>query len=330
MKVLVDHHHGALLRSMYHLFNKRLGFEIVLPSDFDWLDKGGLYSCYPNRATADQMLNSWKFNEHKNMFKEMTFQEFIDSDSVDIVVASLWENHSIFDNIIKKYNKKCKLILQAGNNILREHVQMTNAKNLLSSAYPTFVTTPDINKVFYHQEFDLSKFFPKKAKNIKSIANFKHIMEDDFNLILSLEKELPDWEFKCYGAHNRDGFVDDDESKMSDAINQFGFVFHVKKDEGYGHVIHNAFACGKPMVVDLNTAGVVRDGRFIPNTASFLFDKNKTVIDSNNELKDLVYNLKHMADKYDVYSNIIYNKFKEVVDFEKESYNVKMFLERLL
>jgi hypothetical protein len=221
------------------------------------------------------------------------------------------------------------LVLQVGNNILRDHVQMTNGRNLLSSAYPTFVTTPNIHKVFYHQEFDLTKFTPKRPQNVKSVANFKHVMEEDFQLILELEKRLPDWEFKCFGAHNRDGYIDDNEEKMSDAINKFGFVFHVKKDEGYGHVIHNAFSCGKPMIVNRATGGVIRDGQFIPNTASFLFD-DLVVIDSNLDVNVIADSLKRASDNYDFYSEKVRAKFDNVVNFDEESKQVKTFLENLV
>lgn len=330
MKILVDHHHGALLRSMYYLFNKRLGHEVLVPTGMEWLDHDRLYSIYPNRETSDQMLNSWKNTKYSDMFTPITLQEFLDRNDIDVIVASLWENHVIFDEIIKKYNKKIKLVLQAGNNILREHVQMTNGRNLLSSAYPTFVTTPNINKVFYHQEFSLEKFKPEPNCNIKSVVNYKHIMEDDMNIILQLEKELPDWEFKCYGAHNRDGFINDDEDSMSNSMKKFGFVFHVKKDDGYGHVIHNSFACGKPMIVNLHTAGVPRDGMFIRNTASFLYENFGTIIDSIQPIQCISLTLRHMADNYERYSTHVYKKFNEVVNFEQESIQVKTFLENLV
>ena len=249
MKVLVDHHHGALLRSMHYLFKKRFNFDVYVPTGFDWLDKDGLYSNYPHRDTANQMLNSWVHDfKYKDMFLPMTLDDFINSD-VDIIVSSLYENHLFFKKIIQKYNKKCKLILQVGNNVHSELIRLSEAVNLLSSAYPSYLKFNG-HKVFYRQEFDESVFKPTESCNIKSVANFKNIMETDFEIILELEKRMPDWEFKCYGALNRDGNVPDIEQCMSEAINKFGFIFHVKKDDGYGHVTHNAFACGKPTIVD--------------------------------------------------------------------------------
>lgn len=329
MNVLVDHHHGALLRSMYYLFKKRFNFELYVPTGFDWLDKDKLYSAYPNRDTADQMLNSWTHDpKYKEMFIPMTHEQFLNTE-IDIIVATLWENHVVFKNIIEKYNLKTKLILQAGNNITSEMVDVTHAKNLLSSAYPTYITS-NLHKVFYRQEFDQSIFKPVENYNIKSVANYKNIMEDDFKIILELEKKLPDWEFKCYGVNNRDGCVNDIENEMAELINKFGFVFHVKKDDGYGHVIHNSFACGKPMIVDLSTAGVERNGKFIRNTASFLYEKDKTVIDVNDGIDIIVDKLKLFADNYIVYRENVIRKYKEVVNFEKEFLEIKKFIENLI
>jgi hypothetical protein len=329
MNILVDHHHGALLRSMYYLFKKRLNHKVYIPTGFEWLDYDQLYSCYPHRETANQMLNSWVCDsKFESMFSEMRLDEFINTD-IDIIVASLFENYILFDRIIKKYNKKCKLILQVGNNVQSDLINQVGVKNLLSSAYPPYVST-NIHKIFYHQEFNTDYFKPSLNYNIKSVANFKHIMEEDFEMILSLEKKLPDWEFKCYGALNRDGIIHDTEIDMAESINKFGFIFHVKKDEGYGHVIHNSFACAKPMIVNLKTAGIYNQGTYIRNTASFLYEKDFTVIDSSDGIEKVSDKLKMMADNYEFYRNNVYKKFQEVVSFENETLEINKFLENLI
>jgi hypothetical protein len=330
MNILVDHHHGALLRSMYHLFRKRLNYNVYVPTGFEWRDIDGLYSCYSNRDTQYQMLNSWVYDlKFKSMFNPMTLDQFINSE-IDVIICSLWDNYKFFESIINKYNKSCKIVLQVGNNLPPELINENKTKNLLSSAYPSYIKTDIPNKIFYHQEFDTDLFTPSTDKNIKSVANFKNIMENDVILMNTLEERLPDWEFKYYGANNRDGIIHDSEDEMSSIVNNFGFVFHVKKDEGYGHVIHNAFACGNPCIVDMNTARVNWNGEIIPNTASFLFEKNRTVIDSNDSIDEVIYNLKYMADNYFDFSKKVYDRFKEVVNFEEEASKIKQFMDNLI
>ena len=81
MNVLVDHHHGALLRSFYYLFKKRFNFNVFVPTGFDWLDKDSLYSAYHNRDTANQMLNSWLHDQkYKEMFLPITHDEFLNTE----------------------------------------------------------------------------------------------------------------------------------------------------------------------------------------------------------------------------------------------------------
>lgn len=329
MNILIDHHHGALLRSMSILFSKRLNYNVFVPFGMEWLDEERLYSCYPNRDTSDQMLNSWVLKKEKLNFVPLSLEAF-KNNSFDVIVCSLFENYEIFKQLIAKYNKKCKLVLQVGNNISPVLVESSQVSNLLCSAYPIYVLSNVKNKVMYHQEFDLELFIPTKPNNIRSIANFKHIMEDDVHFMNELEKRLNNWEFKYYGAKNRDGILDDSDECISDVMKQFGFVFHVKKDEGYGHVIHNAFACGKPSVVDLNKSVFRFNNNVIKNTASFLFEKNLTVIDFNEGIDVVSDKLKVMADNYDYYSSEVYKKFRSVVDFDKEELEIRTFIENLI
>jgi hypothetical protein len=332
MNILVDHHHGALLRSMSYLFKKRFNCRVFVPKGMEWLDETRLYSCYPMRDTADQMLNSWVWDsKYNNEFEPLTLEMFKNI-HIDVIVSSLWENHSIFDNIIKTHDKKSKLVLQVGNNIHPNLVYSTNTRNLLSSSWPTYVKSDVKNKVFYHQEFNTDLFSVPLISdvNIKSVANFKNIMEEDFHLFTELERRLPDWTFKAYGALNRDGSIHDSELDISNEIKKFGFIFHVKKDDGYGHIIHNSFACGKPMLIDYKKTSVDWNGELIPITANKLYDNNDTIIDVNNGVDFIVEKLLYMSNNYKRYSNIVYSKFQKIVNFDKEQTDIEKFLKNLV
>lgn len=329
MNILVDHHHGALLRSMYYLFKKRLGYNVFVPHGYDWRTEELLYSGYPSEQTAKQMLDHWIYHpQNPEMFEKCTLSKFKDVE-FDFIVVSLYENYQIFEKIIKKYNKKTKLIFQVGNNIDSKLVDGMSVKNLLSSAYPTYSQAKVPNKIFYHQEFSLDYFNKLKCKNTKSVGCFKNIMEEDVDLFLKLEKKMPDWEFKAYGAQNRDGLINDNESDMSNAMKTFGFIFHVKKDEGYGHVIHNAFALGKPTIVNGKGSFVNWDNEFIQATSHKLFNKN-TAIDSNQPIDLIVHRLLEMEKNYDFFHEETYKTFTSLVDFAKEAESIKIFLEKSL
>jgi hypothetical protein len=57
------------------------------------------------------------------------------------------------------------------------------------------------------------------------------------------------WEFKSYGGQCRDGACHGSK-QLADSINNTSYVWHTKNGgDGYGHIIHNACACAKPLIV---------------------------------------------------------------------------------
>ncbi len=331
MNILIDHHHGALFKSFYYLTN-RLKCNTYVPIGFDWLDVDGLYSCYPNRDTAGQMLNSWKVvDAYKNLFDGISLEEFINKD-FDVIICSLLQNYVLFEKIIHKYNKKCKLILHVGNNNHPNEIQNLGVKNLMSSSWPTFIKSIVPNKVFCRQEFSLKCFNPKFDCNVKSVVSLKHILDDEeFGIFGELEKQLKDWNFKCFGAKNRDGIISIEETVMSNTMKEFGFVFHFKKiDEGYGHIIHNAFACGKPVITNSKHMSANFFGENIGNTASLLFTDD-TILDINkHSITSISDRLVEMSNNYEYHSKLVYNKFLNTVDFDAEYLDIKKFIDDLL
>lgn len=352
MNVLIDHHHGALFRSLYYLFNKRLKFNVYVPYEMDWLEKIGLYSCYNNIETSKQMLLSWIHDEYTKEafnFIPLTYDEFSNGKvKIDYFVPTLFENLEPFERINNsQYGGSSKVIYQVGNNT--PICYCDKAKNLLSSSYPSYLESSAPHKLFYRQEFSLDHFTPTKPENIKSIGCFRNVMDDnDIPLWNRLKELLPDWEFKAYGHGNEDGVVKDREDYMSKAMGKFGFIYHVKHDEGYGHVIHNAFALGKPMIVNMAASyrHVGYDNNVvIRNTSTFLFEKDTSnnyydpnyhdnmedfILDSGSKPEFLAEQLTKMANNYDYYSNGVIKKFNDIVDFQKDADNVKTFLDNLI
>tara|TARA_S200002703_G_scaffold84354_1_gene72745 strand:+ start:3517 stop:4515 length:999 start_codon:yes stop_codon:yes gene_type:complete len=332
MKILIDNHHGALLKSFHYLFNIRFNADVYIPYGFEWLDVDKLYSNYPQRDTAGQMLVSWANDiENSKQFYKLTLDEFIDAD-IDVIVCSLLENYNIFKQIISHYNKRCKLVLHIGNNISPQIIEQLGVENLLSSSWPSYLYSNVKNKVFCRQEFSLEKFIPKPDCNIKSVANYKHILNDiELSYFSKLELEMKSWNFKCYGAGNRDGIIDQHESVMSESLRNFGFIYHYKRiDEGFGHVIHNAFACGKPVITSHKHMCVNIDGKYIGNTATLLFEPDVTILDiSIDDISTIKYKLEKMSVEYPEVSRKVYDKFRDVVNFDTEFLHVKSFFERI-
>ena len=337
MNIFIDFHHYAKMISLHKLFVDRFDWNMYIPSGLEWFESGYWYlfghfsydQMYPiakQFLTLDSIKNMLK-TEAPNV-KFITFDDFKNNSNLfDVVIPTVPHHYTLFSKLIQDFGMRSKIIFCCGNNFYHEDPDLKGVSNILASSKGPYHFI-NCHKIFYHQEFDLQKFKPSKSCNIKSIVNFQHCMDrkDDF---LQLEKMMPDWEFKAYGANNRDGNIPNFSDSISDEIKKFGFVWHVKEtDEGYGHVIHNAFACGKPVLVDTEFMTVYYD-RSIKNTASLLFTSD-TIIDVNKmSLEDIKTELEKKANNYDYYSQKTYDKFKEVVNFDKEFDKVKLFFEHL-
>lgn len=352
MKVLADLHHHDLYYSLQILFTKRLGWDLYRPIGMEWYHEG-FWNVYPHINTAKQYLSdefSIPLDIHGNPIdkdhslsgwmnrypdqvedgifevrdfshpepihhKAITLPRFKD-EKFDIIISSMPNHIACFDRLIKEYQPQAKHIFQAGNNWRPPKT----VKNYLNST--TMPPPPGANHVRYHQEFNLNVFRPDVTPNPRSIMNLQHIMDPQAKPIFKqLRSHLTDWDVKAYGAFNPDGALD--RMKLPETLRQCGFLYHVKfSDEGYGYNLHNAAACGTPLVVS------------IPNQANFtagaLYIDGKTCIDvSCRSPQDVAIMLNEAADNYEEWSENIYNHFKQVVDFDKEFEEIKKFLERL-
>lgn len=331
MNVLTDYHHISLLRSIYILFRERFQYNLEIPSGWDWYYDGSIYSSYAPEVGAYTIapeFNNGYFKQYLPDLAPGSFEKF-KNNHYDIVVCTLLENYVAWKTLIRHYNLKAKVIFQIGNNIPL-WAQPTQFENILSSSWPCYVQYNCKNKVFYHQEFDSKLFTQKLDCNRKSVGNLQHFMQMP-DLFYGLEKRMTDYKFYANGAGNRDGIIPNGEHDMSNHVKNLGFLFHCKVvDEGYGHNVHNAFACGKPVIIDSSHMGVDWNG-WIGNTASLMFEDGKTIIDVNGKTIDEVEReIRRMTDNYEEVSNYIVKKFQTICNFDEEFLAIKSFMANLV
>ena len=336
MKILLDYHHHALFLSLYYLFKKRLGFEVYAPEGYDWYKEGywKLYDVFQEgklktfdttKCFLDLTHNKWKelMNEMPDIHP-ISLQEFKDSE-FDLVLCSVPDNIDGFSLLTKQYQSRAKFIFQAGNNFRID--KLDKVRNLMSSATGPYKHCKATNKVFYHQEFDLGKFHPIKEFNRKSMSSFQHKMQFP-ELFSEVEKQLG-WVCKSYGQDCRDGEFSASSVESSNRMKECGFCWSVKNDEGYGHVIHNAVACGKPVVFDSSYMRVPYD-RTLPNTANMLLDGNTSIDIANLSILEICDKIRDVESNYEWHSCKVHDKFRNVVDFEKEFLDIKKFICKLI
>lgn len=336
MNVLLDVHHHDLFRSLYILFHNRLKCKIFVPFGMEWHTKTK-YANYPNIDTVKQYIVNIK--DWLNIGNDLTdvqfisFEEYLDID-IDIHIASLLENVIVFKSLIEKYKPKSKLIIQVGNNFLVSIIDDLG-DNLLSSSKVVFELSKIKNKIFYHQEFDTNLFeFKLPTCNVKSINSFQHFFgtgcspyEKDYEIFKKLKTDMIDFDFKCFGIGGEFGPIRGTPTDMSLEIKNSGFIFHMKpQGDGYGHIYHNAYACGKPVIYK---SKYLKYNNF-EMTPLLLFDDSTSIDMSKLNIDSTKSKIIEFSNNYTEISKLVYFKFKQVVNFDLEFEQIKIFIENLI
>lgn len=340
MNILVDFHHEGLLDSLHRLFELRLGHNLYRPIGMDWFTNGfwKIGDPYPNpEVTAKQFLQTGSvptdgthpLNNAPTYFdgepqKLVTFTE-MQQMQFDIVIASYIHHIKPYQTLIQLYQPKAKLIHQMGND-WKDAVDFTVAKNILAST-AEFSVPQGVNAIFYHQEFDLNIFKPRPVSGKKKICSFTNVMRDfpqDYQMHQSYKENMPDWEFKAYGASNPDGGVDQFTIAEEMADSMFGW--HLKTGgDGFGHVIHNWFACGRPPIV--------RMSQYRGQLAGKLMEDEVTCINIDNlSTFEGIAKIEHYSDpkRHETLVKNAHKRFTEIVDYDAEQLAIVKFLQELV
>lgn len=346
--ILTDFHHAGLLNSLILLFEKRLKALVYRPVGVDWHTQG-YWKVYDHPETVkqylslDQRYEPIDGTEHLNQVlkgrfgsgdgvyyckdistrklnKAITLEKFKQM-HFDIVIASIPEHIKPFKELIQKYQPHAKLIYQIGN---QWNVEPNQVENVMASA---LVEIPSqVNGVVYHQEFDTDIFSYNpnfSDKNITSLVNCfdsASLFASDWELFKKIEKIMPDYSFKVYGGGCRDGAMHGDK-EVAYAISDSRFIWHVKRGgDGYGHIIHNAFAMGRPPIVKMEY--------YKDKLAGKLMVDGETCIAIDGLNPQQIVNKIKSAD-YKKMGQNAYMKFVQEVDFDQEEQKIQEFLKLL-
>ena len=349
MKILVDFHHSSLLRSLITLFEDRLDYEVYRPIGMEWFTKGywqvnkqadtavqylGLDQAYiPGDGTPQLNQTNGPVVKEKGVYyckdpdgirlNRACTLDFFERNQFDIVIASIPAHIPVFKRLIRNYNPKAKLIVQMGNEWPLEYWK---DNNVLASVKKREVPV-DCNAIFYHQEFDLSIFKPQPIKPNGNIYSFINVLSSfkraqaDFE---ALELLLPDFNLKSFGGQCRDGNMNG-EAELANKINESQFVFHVKDHgDGYGHVIHNAYALGRPVI----TRSSDYKGKL---AEELLVDSTFIDLDKYNypQVIKIIRDLTENPDRLATMSEEQTSRFNKIINFERESKDIERWLTTL-
>ena len=258
----------------------------------------------------------------------MTFQEFLDTD-IDIIIPTVNNHEKPFYDLRQKYKPGAKLIRQTGN--IFDSTDTNIYKNQLCSSLPLFKSLPDnINKVLYHEEFstDIFKYAPGNSENkkIKSVLHFLKIFKESLSLWYEYKSKLSEFQFFMHGAGGDDNVIQPEITGVVKAMHDSMFIWHVKPGgDGFGFTLHHAYACGRPVITRIDD--------YRQHLGGLLLEDGVTCIDIGNcSVDDGITKIRHYSkpENYEKMSRAAYDRFKQVVNYDKEFVEIKNFLDRLI
>ena len=309
MRILADLHHSDLFRSLQILFKDRLGGQVFRPYGLDWFDEGWWSYPFHARDTAAQFLGD------AYTHPSYTLPAFLEEwRRFDFAIASTPEQYYRWQDRFREHGITLPLVAQMGNRWLVPH----GCRFLLNS---TTVPAPaDCHAVYYHQEFPLADFEPPHDKPKKVIASLMHYMaeQDKRGWFDSLRAEMPEWTFLEHGAGGRDGAAPD----VAAVTRAARYIYHPKKVEAYGYVVHQAAACGVPLIMRAAANKHEAIGALLnPATCLDLDDYA-----SPGHLADAI---RRFDLTWEARSRAIAAAFREHVDFDAEAVRIKEWLTNL-
>ena len=346
MNVFCDLHQDDLYYSLHLLFEKRLGWKLYRPIGMDWW-KCRLWIYNNLEDTSHQYLDihdcdvnhgTWyecPEGRHEYSHRALTLEQFWQM-PIDIIIASVTSHEEPYSRLTWMHKDHPKFVRHVGN--VHDTFEPVVCKNIMASAflfdantlshYESKGVAPDKNIVTYHQEFDLNTFSFQPPSPNHRITNLMNCVPDsrDYTLWELYKMVMPDFDWKMHGILGHDGIIGTTRG-VAQAFHDTTFVWHLKfGGDGMGHVIHNAFATGRPPIV--------KGSYYKDKMAGQLMEHEKTCLDLEqySDIKEACQRIRYWAEPehYEILSRNAHDRFKQVVDFDAEFIRLKEFFDRLI
>lgn len=245
MNILVDFHHSDLLEAMHLLMEDRLGIRAFIPTGHEWWDEGywRFGQGFGDDRLAQQFLvTAGEFDGfHSRKLRLVTLTEARQMDWF-AVMATVQDNQQGFARFARE--KGAQFLVQVGN----------TGQQIAWELNPLVINTSEMpmlgRHVNIHQEFDKDGAFAftpytGDPTRVASFVNlFPHM--ECYPLFEAAKLYLPGWTFDVYGHGNE--FVKP-TSAVAERMRTYAWIWHDKvTGDGYGHVIHDAAAVGRPLI----------------------------------------------------------------------------------
>lgn len=256
MNVLVDRHHHGLYFSLQRLFEDRLGMSVYTPIGHEWWDEHywRFGAGYGDDRLAQQFLSMegwslwpngsyWSHDSHhpERAIRGVTLEQARRM-QWDFAVASVQDNQRGFQKFAK--DTGAQYVLHAGNTNQQIDWQLDP---LVISTNESYLEGRGVR---VHQEIDLATFAYREPGPSKVIRSFVNCFAStpchaDYQNVAAL---LPEYAFGVHGIDGADGNVGT-VAEIAELMAGSAWGWHDKhQGDGFGHVIHDWAAIGRPII----------------------------------------------------------------------------------
>jgi hypothetical protein len=315
-RVLLDAHHADLLESMHLLLTDRFGWDCYIPVGQEWWDENiwsfGKWAWGDDRL-ARQFLtvgNVERDDAHPDrLHNVITFGEAANL-HWDYVIASVPDNYRGYHHFARQTG--AKFVIQVGN---------TN-QPIAWELDPLVLNSSEMplqgRGVTYHQEFSLIDFAYSPATS-QIIGSFVNCMESMacWHFLDEARRLMPERTFRIHGIDGPDGNVKPTRD-VGTLMRSYGWGWHDKvTGDGFGHVIHNWAAVGRPLIGHAS--------HYAGKMAGPLWEDGVTCIDLDRHAVNELPGLLERLDNLEMGLNIR-SRFEELVDYEAEAEQIRALL----
>jgi hypothetical protein len=345
VRLLIDYHHSDLFESHLLLFADRFGWEVWRPIGMEWFTEGywQFEKEWHGDAVAKQYLDLWSSDgptrrdgiwrredaTHPGRTLDMVTLDVARDMKWDVVISSVPDN----DPGLLRFAKEVGATwgVHVGNEA--QYSAFGSAAFALCSArMPYQLPCPSVE---YRQPFDTEGiFYPEwPPAEQKSVASFIQCFAENktaYAEFLAHARHIPDMDWKVYGAyggHPEDEFACgnlEPVTAVAEAMRRTRIVWHSKEwSDGFGHIIHNAFAVGRPVVGRARYyQNKLAGDLWVEGVTSFDIDRR-----SDDEIAALLRRLRDDDDFHREVSEAGAARFREVVDWDTEAEAVRELIE---
>jgi hypothetical protein len=348
MRLLADYHHHDLWESL-ELLCARLGWELYRPIGMDWFDDGywNFERAWHGDAVAKQYLEPWPSDHlfhrydpsHDRLQTLMTLEQARDI-KPDIVLATVAHNHEGFNRFAREVGAKFGIHLgnvRFGEIDMREDRWDLADFGILTSVLPGPVPKPHVT---VHQEFSLEDFRhgppPNAAQRSIVVSSFVNCFPENpqaYAGFRAVAAERPEYGWNVFGSY---GQVPEDEyaagnlnrcADVGQAMRQSDVAWHTKQwSDGFGHVIHNWFSVGRPVIG--------HEWYYRSQLAGPLWQEGVTSFDitdkSVSEVLAIIDRLNADPELRVRMGDAAAARFREVVNFDEEEQAIRRLFEAVL